>query len=111
MKQLKSTMSAPGASVVSSYEQFVLDTCVHTDDTYPFLGLAGECGEVMEQVKKAWRGRGPDWMLDHERVALVTDELSDVLWYLTRCAYVLNISMEELMKYNMRKLNARRDQS
>ena len=93
--------------LLDQYQKFVDDTCVHRDHTYPFLGLAGECGEVMEQVKKAWRVHKDAWALSEERVFKIQDELGDVLWYLTRCADVMGLSLEELMEANMEKLNER----
>lgn len=97
--------------LLSQYQQYVNDTCIHRDHTYPFLGLAGECGEVMEQVKKGWRTHQVDWNKSEERVFKIQDELGDVLWYLTRCADVMGLSLEDLMVMNMEKLDARRDQS
>lgn len=96
------------SDVSARYQRFVEETCVHKDYTYPFLGLAGECGEVLENVKKAWRDHGMDWMKAEERVFNIQDELSDVLWYLTRCCHVTGLSLEELMVLNMEKLDARR---
>lgn len=94
-------------NILQKYEQFVEATCIHRDDTYPFLGLAGETGEVMEQVKKAWRDKGTEWTTHERRCNRVYDELSDVLWYLTRCLHVLDDDLENLMEYNMKKLTER----
>lgn len=96
------------SDMTERYERFVDTTCVHKDYTYPFLGLAGECGEVMEEVKKAWRDHEKDWMKAEERVFNIQDELGDVLWYLTRCCHVTGLGLGELMSMNMEKLDARR---
>lgn len=94
-------------TIIQEYETFVEATCIHKDNTYPFLGLAGETGEVLEQLKKAWREEGVDWIKCTERKDKIYDELSDVLWYLTRCLHVLNDDLESLMEYNMDKLTQR----
>lgn len=91
-----------------TYDEFVEKMCKHKDSTYPFLGLAGETGEVLEQVKKAWRDSGMDWLEQEEsRVLNIQDELGDVLWYVTRCAHVVGLSLWELQQLNMDKLYER----
>ncbi len=81
--------------------------------SYLTLGLAGEAGEFADNVKKVVRKVGQDdpnayWRLIHEgaRVELV-DELGDVLWYLSKLAFLLCISIEELMVNNTLKLHER----
>ncbi len=66
------------------------------------LGLAGETGEVIEPIKKEIRGDGP---LDREKLKL---ELGDVLHYLARIASHYEISMTDVMRANVDKIEARR---
>lgn len=65
------------------------------------LGLAGESGEVVELLKKhLFHGH----QLDKEKV---TKELGDVLWYLSQCARILDVTLEEVARKNIEKLAAR----
>ena len=58
---------------------------------YPALGLAGECGEVCEIIKKYTRDNlwNPDLEDDIKQfdkmTAKVELELGDVLWYVANC--------------------------
>ncbi|MDE1766586.1 MAG: nucleoside triphosphate pyrophosphohydrolase family protein [Thaumarchaeota archaeon] len=68
---------------------------------YPCLGLAGEVGEVTEPIKKLYRdGR----KLDKGHLAL---ELGDVLWYLTCLATRLDMRLEDIAGWNLKKLHQR----
>jgi NTP pyrophosphatase (non-canonical NTP hydrolase) len=66
------------------------------------LGLAGECGEVIEPIKKEIRGDGP---LDKDKLCL---ELGDVLHYLMRIASHYHIDSYDIMAANVEKIEARR---
>ncbi len=65
------------------------------------LGLAGECGECCDIVKK-YKFQGHD--LDKEHLK---DELGDVLWYIAETASGLGISLEDVAKFNLDKLHQR----
>lgn len=65
------------------------------------LGLAGETGECCDIVKKYKYQRHP---LDKEHLK---DELGDVLWYIAETASGLGITLEEVAKFNLKKLRAR----
>lgn len=66
------------------------------------LGLSGEVGEVMELIKKELRDG-----TEIDRTNLVK-ELGDVLAYLTLIANQYGITLEEVAKKNIQKLNDRR---
>ena len=70
---------------------------------YYALGLAGECGEAVEHIKKAIR-RQHRTPLDTRAFAL---ELGDVLWYLTRLANLSGYTLTQVMEMNVAKLEAR----
>lgn len=65
------------------------------------LGLAGEAGEIVDTVKKTLRDGK---VLD--KVNLV-EEAGDILWYLTNLLSAVDSSLEEAMKKNIAKLEAR----
>lgn len=98
-------------NIVQQYQQFTQHTA-----TYPYeqrdpqvvallylsSGLAGEAGEVSNVIKKLHRdGSGP------ELKAKVIKELGDVMWYAARIADELNVPLEEVLIYNMKKLSDR----
>ena len=62
---------------------------------YTALGLAGEVGEVCDQVKKVMRDDGN--VLTSERLVKLSGELGDVLWYLARAARELEIDLGEVV--------------
>ncbi len=72
---------------------------------YPVLGLNGEAGEVAEKFKKIIRDKeGKISEKDREEI---TKELGDVLWYIAQIASELNLSLDEIAKNNIIKLQDR----
>ena len=65
------------------------------------MGLCGESGEAIDIVKK-WLAQGHE--LDKEHLA---KELGDIAWYLAEAATALDLSMEEILKANIEKLERR----
>ena len=64
---------------------------------YLMIGLMNEAGEVGGAFKKEIRDRV-------DNTDLILDEMSDVLWYLSRLCDVYDIKISELMVNNMDKL-------
>jgi NTP pyrophosphatase (non-canonical NTP hydrolase) len=98
--------------VIEDYEAWV-DTLVKWGGDkrviYPALGLAGEAGEVVDRLKKLYRGCNQDTPLyaaafgDEETLF----ELGDVLYYLTALAHDLGFTMADVVDANQTKLNER----
>ena len=65
------------------------------------MGLCGESGECIDLVKKHLF-QGHD--LDREKLA---KELGDVAWYLAETAYALDLSLEQILRGNLDKLQKR----
>lgn len=78
----------------------VLDT-VRNDDSYMFLGLVSEVGELASLRKRERR----DHTMAHPQ--MVKAELGDILWYLSQVAGCYGFSLEEIADYNLCKLAAR----
>lgn len=81
------------------------------DDTkfaviYPALGLAGECGEAVDIVKKTIRHGNAATDLG-ERTEAMKLELGDVLWYWCNLCIDLGFDPEELFQMNYDKLRKR----
>lgn len=65
------------------------------------LGLSGEVGEVNDLLKKhLFQGHE----LDKEKII---NELGDIAWYLAEAATALNVSLEEILIGNIKKLKER----
>jgi NTP pyrophosphatase (non-canonical NTP hydrolase) len=65
------------------------------------MGLAGESGEFLDQIKKhLFHGH----VLDREKA---TKELGDIRYYLEIAAYLLGTTVEEIEQQNTEKLNKR----
>ncbi len=95
---------------ISSYQEGAQKTALYPRDVkiiYPALGLAGEAGEVANQVKKILRDNAGE--LTPERRAKIIDELGDVLWYAAALASDIGVSLEEVAAMNLAKLARRFD--
>jgi NTP pyrophosphatase (non-canonical NTP hydrolase) len=65
------------------------------------MGLAGEGGEVVDHIKKhVFHGKE----IDMDYLLL---ELGDTLWYYTLILRTLNLSLEDVIAANVKKLEAR----
>jgi NTP pyrophosphatase (non-canonical NTP hydrolase) len=65
------------------------------------LGLAGESGEVVDDIKKKYF-HGRDIDPQH-----TIEELGDVMWYVANIATQLNISLDKIIENNVNKLSTR----
>jgi NTP pyrophosphatase (non-canonical NTP hydrolase) len=72
---------------------------------YPAMGLGGETGEVLEEIKKGIREG--DTILPTDRVAKIRLELGDVLFYTFMLADSLGFTMEDIADANIKKLTER----
>lgn len=65
------------------------------------LGLVGETGEVVDDIKKrTFHGRDIP-------IAHTAEELGDVLWYVANIATELGLSLEDIINSNIEKLEKR----
>lgn len=95
------------------YQKLAATTAVYPHvDEYPIigimyagLGLAGEAGEVAENIKKSWRNQ---MRVTENRRVKIKDELGDVLWYVAQLSSELGLSLDEIAKDNLDKLLARK---
>lgn len=72
---------------------------------YPALGLAGEAGEVANKISKVFRDDGSK--VTAEKKKEIEKELGDVLWYVSRLAAELGLSMEDIAAKNIENLSSR----
>ena len=88
------------------YQKFARSTAIYPDEckvVYPALGLCGEAGEVAEKVKKNIR--------DGKSLDGVGLEVGDVLWYISALADDLGVTLEEVAKTNIEKLQSRMERN
>ena len=86
--------------IEATYKDFTRKTAKYPkrmEKEYLMIGLMNEAGEVGGAFKKEIRDRV-------DNTDLILDEMSDVLWYLTRLCDVYDIKISELMVNNMDKL-------
>lgn len=65
------------------------------------LGLAGEAGEVIDDIKKKYF-HGRDIDMQH-----TIEELGDVMWYVANIATQLHVSLDDVIERNVKKLSTR----
>jgi NTP pyrophosphatase (non-canonical NTP hydrolase) len=73
---------------------------------YIGLGL-GEAGEIQGKVKKILRDNGG--VLENGVAYEISKELGDLLWYVSRMADELGLSLEQVARGNLEKLNSRKE--
>lgn len=74
---------------------------------YYTMGLAGEAGEACDEFKKACRFDGGE--LSADAIAKIRLELGDVFWYIARLADQCGITMDDIARANLQKLQGRSD--
>ena len=74
---------------------------------YTGLGLAGEAGEVANQIKKILRDDGGQ--VTPQRREKLLSELGDVAWYFVRLCEELQLDLDHVLEENVKKLYDRRD--
>jgi len=89
---------------MEEYQKSAAETAIYSSKhavIYPALGLAAEAGEVANKVKKILR----DGDFDRKAIA---DEIGDCLWYIAALCRDLNVSMNDVARANLSKLEDRK---
>ena len=74
------------------------------DEIIPFLGIIGETGSVISELKKMLRdGRGGYNNFENQ----LKEELGDVLWYISTIASQNNLALDEIAIHNLEKIKDR----
>lgn len=68
------------------------------------LGATGEIGETIEIIKKCMLQGKP---FDDDVKARILSEMGDVLYYFGQFCIAMNVSFEDIMQINYKKLSAR----
>ena len=68
------------------------------------IGMSSESGELLEMIKKiVFQGKE---LTDENRESMIK-ELGDVMWYITQTCLGFGVTLEEVLKKNVSKLNER----
>jgi NTP pyrophosphatase (non-canonical NTP hydrolase) len=78
---------------------------IKDDLDYFVLGLVGEAGEVAEKLKKFKRDLNDYQGFKEDLIC----EISDVAWYLSQIARVLDVEFNEVAEVNIAKLLDRKE--
>lgn len=81
----------------------------YDDELYPFAALAEEAGEVLGLIAKQLRGDDMVARFGSKEKAeeAMQKELGDVLWQLQACCTELGVTLEDIARLNLRKLEDR----
>lgn len=92
---------------IREYTKFVRDsTYAGGKYWYAALGIAGESGEVVDEVKKIMRDDGGE--PTDKRLEKIKLELGDVMWYIFRLSLDLGLDVSDILDSNVTKLKDRR---
>lgn len=69
---------------------------------YLAIGLGGESGEVLNELKKMMRDN--DGYINQDAREKIKLELGDVLWYITQLASRFDLNMSNIAEENIKKL-------
>jgi len=95
----------------NDYQKQSLTTAIfHPDEqmdkTIWAMGVSGEAGEVLEKWKKIVAYK--DGKITDEDLREISKELGDVLWYVSLFAHSLGLSLDDIAKQNIEKLQSRK---
>ena len=68
------------------------------------VGMSAESGEFLEIIKKMVF-QGKPWSVDNREHLII--ELGDVMWYVAQACMALDISFDEVIERNIKKLEKR----
>ena len=75
------------------------------------LGMSGEVGELSEYIQKKLfhepNSKPRVYDKDKGFQENITLQLGDIMWYVAECCNVLGISLDDVMKNNIKKLKER----
>lgn len=88
------------------YQEKAIKTAIYPMPIiYPALAVNGEAGEIAEKVKKVLRDNNGEFT--QEKKESIAKEIGDVLWYLANLASDMDMSLDDIAKQNIDKINKR----
>lgn len=97
------------SNIIKEYQEFQKDTEVNDnfDIKYMAIGLAGEVGEVLNEIKKI--ERDDDNIVTPDRKLKLKNELGDVLWYFVGICNRLDYKIDDILKCNQMKIKGKQN--
>lgn len=94
---------------LNEYQVLAGRFAAYDHELYPFAALAEEAGEVMGLVAKQLRGDDMVARFGSQEKAneAMMKELGDVLWQLQACCTEIGVTLEDVARLNLRKLEDR----
>jgi len=92
------------------YQKLAVSTAIYPEEynvLYPALGLANEGGECLGKIKKVLRD--DNGVYSEEKKNEIGKEIGDALWYLAALARDLGLSLGDIAKQNIEKLQSRKE--
>ena len=74
------------------------------DLKYMAIGLAGEMGEILNEIKKL--ERDDNNLLNNNRRNKIITEMGDMMWYFEGICRRLNCTIEEVIENNIQKITS-----
>ena len=95
-------------SILKKYSQFQKQTETKNFDLkYMSIGLAGEVGELLNEIKKL--ERDDNFNLTLVRKDKIKLELGDILWYYQGICNRLDFNITQILESNIDKLNLKKN--
>ena len=93
---------------MENYQAFQKSTEVKNnfDLKYMAIGLGGEVGEVLNEIKKL--ERDDNNILTDSRKKKIILELGDIIWYLTGICNRIGCDLDEVISENINKLSVQK---
>ena len=89
----------------NTYKEFTRKTAQYPKERemdYLMIGLANEVGELLGKYKKMIRRDSTKQSVDGW-----IGEMGDIMWYMMRICDVLDVTLQEVLDYNIAKLTKR----
>lgn len=99
---------APKGFTTKTYTEFARTTDLYPEDARfvcHILGMVSESSEVASKLKKFMRGDDPE---GKETMEGIVHEVGDVLWYIVRFLDERDVSLEDCMYNNFKKVESRK---
>ncbi|KKN35631.1 hypothetical protein LCGC14_0781880 [marine sediment metagenome] len=113
-KRTESLGSVPHVDALDGYQALARETAVYPGLNttmgilYAAVEMAGESGELLDKIKKLWRGGMLEKPLTVQRKEEIAFELGDIMWGLSNAASELGYRLSEIADMNIQKLTDRK---
>ena len=84
-------------------KETIINTIQNNDKLVPYLGLIGEIGSIISELKKKLRD-GKNYTNYEEKLK---EELGDLLWYLSTIASQNSLELDDIAHFNLKKTKDR----